>query len=243
MATSSNATPARSPRDEPSRSPPDERRQREARILDAAATLLIRWGYRKTTIDDVAREAGVGKGTIYLHWPDKNKLFSAAIARASRQTSADMMRRVTADPEGGQFHRMWTHGLLAVYANPLMSALMQGRSDIFQGLLDTLDPQTLDQLADNADAHIVQLQQAGLIRADIPVAVIMFLLGALKVGLINIAALADQLPAPAPEQLTEVISDLMRRWLDPEQPPGDSTVGKHITSAWLERSNELLAQP
>ncbi|GAC1395003.1 MAG: hypothetical protein NVSMB65_13760 [Chloroflexota bacterium] len=45
----------------------DERQRREERILDAAATLLVRWGYRKTTLDDVAREAGVGKGTIYLH--------------------------------------------------------------------------------------------------------------------------------------------------------------------------------
>src|SRR5258707_847141 len=106
--------------------PPDERRQREERILDAAAALLIRWGYRKTTIDDVAREAGVGKGTIYLHWPDKNRLFNAAIGRASRQASADMMRRVAADPDGGLFHRVWTHGMLAVFANPLMSALMQG---------------------------------------------------------------------------------------------------------------------
>ncbi len=44
----------------------DERQRREERLLDAATTLLVRWGYRKTTIDDVAREAGVGKGTIYL---------------------------------------------------------------------------------------------------------------------------------------------------------------------------------
>ena len=33
----------------------DAWQQREARILDAATTLLLRWGYRKTTIEDVAR--------------------------------------------------------------------------------------------------------------------------------------------------------------------------------------------
>ncbi len=54
-------------------SAPDERKLREERLLDVATTLLVRWGYRKTTIDDVAREAGVGKGTIYLHWKDKNE--------------------------------------------------------------------------------------------------------------------------------------------------------------------------
>src|SRR5262252_7385414 len=80
---------------------PNERQQREERILDAAATLLVRWGYRKTTIDDVAREAGVGKGTIYLHWKDKNELFRAAIWRASQQATEDMMQRIAADAEGG----------------------------------------------------------------------------------------------------------------------------------------------
>ena len=63
----------------------DERKLREERILDAATALLVRWGYRKTTIDDVAREAGVGKGTIYLHWKDKNELFRTAIWREQKR--------------------------------------------------------------------------------------------------------------------------------------------------------------
>ncbi|HEV2653667.1 MAG TPA: TetR family transcriptional regulator, partial [Ktedonobacteraceae bacterium] len=45
-----------------------KREQREERILDAAAELMVRWGYNKTTIDDIVRSAGVAKGTIYLHW-------------------------------------------------------------------------------------------------------------------------------------------------------------------------------
>src|SRR5215469_14784240 len=89
----------------------DDRTLREERILDAAATLLVRWGYRKTTIDDVAREAGVGKGTIYLHWKDKNELFMAAIWRTSKQLSDETIRRINDDPEGGRFHRLWAHGM------------------------------------------------------------------------------------------------------------------------------------
>src|SRR5579871_676478 len=103
----------------------DERRQREERILDAAATLLVRWGYRKTTIDDVAREAGVGKGTIYLHWKDKNELFRAAVIREEHRYSEDLQRRIAADPQGGLLHRVITHSMLATYSNPLMSALIR----------------------------------------------------------------------------------------------------------------------
>src|ERR1051326_7301959 len=108
----------------------DERQQREKRILDAAAALLLRWGYRKTTIDDVAREAGVGKGTIYLHWKDKNELFRAAVLRAQQRAGVEVMRRIAADPEGGRFHRLWTHGMMAAHADPLMAAIMKGQTDL-----------------------------------------------------------------------------------------------------------------
>jgi AcrR family transcriptional regulator len=50
-------------------------------ILDAAECLLARYGYRKTTMDEVAREAGIGKGTTYLYFPSKDELTLATIDR------------------------------------------------------------------------------------------------------------------------------------------------------------------
>jgi AcrR family transcriptional regulator len=218
---------------------PDERTLREERILDAAAALLVRWGYRKTTIDDVAREAGVGKGTIYLHWKDKNELFRAAVWRANQQVSADILRRIAADPEGGLAHRLWTHGMLAALANPLAAAIMKGQPDIYQGLVSALDPGIRSQLVGNAEAYIVQLQSAGLIRADIPAPVITFVLSALKVGLINAPDVVSQEEVPSMEQLAETLSDLIRRWLEPEQLPANSDAGKQILAEWLERSRDI----
>lgn len=50
-------------------------------ILDAVDVLLARYGYRKMTIEDVARQVGIGKGTIYLHFPSKEELVLAHIDR------------------------------------------------------------------------------------------------------------------------------------------------------------------
>src|SRR5207245_10540932 len=100
----------------------DERKLREERILDAATTLLVRWGYRKTTIDDVAHEAGVGKGTIYLHWKDKNDLFRAAIWRERQRYSEELQRRIAADPDGGLLHRITDHGPPAALTKPVKAA-------------------------------------------------------------------------------------------------------------------------
>src|SRR5262245_31908791 len=50
-------------------------------ILDAAERLLGRFGYRKTTMDDLAAEADIGKGTTYLHFPSKEAVFLATVDR------------------------------------------------------------------------------------------------------------------------------------------------------------------
>ncbi|HEU5369118.1 MAG TPA: TetR/AcrR family transcriptional regulator [Ktedonobacterales bacterium] len=221
---------------------PDERQQREERILDAAAALLVRWGFRKTTIDDVAREAGVGKGTIYLHWRDKNELFRAALLRAQQRAGVEVMQRIAADPEGGRFHRLWTHGMMAALADPLMAAIMKGQSDIFQGLAGAFDAGTIHQLVGDYEAYIVQLQQAGLMRADVPVSVISFVTSALKIGVINTHDLLSQEQRPSMEQLTDAISDLLRRWLEPEQLPSDTTVGKQLVTEWWEKVKEVENQ-
>jgi AcrR family transcriptional regulator len=50
-------------------------------ILDAAERLLVRYGYKKMTIDDIAKEVGIGKGTIYLHFNSKEEIALARIER------------------------------------------------------------------------------------------------------------------------------------------------------------------
>jgi AcrR family transcriptional regulator len=46
---------------------------REA-ILDSVGRLLVRYGYRKMTVEDIAHEAGIGKGTVYLYFPSKEEV-------------------------------------------------------------------------------------------------------------------------------------------------------------------------
>ncbi|HET8841446.1 MAG TPA: TetR/AcrR family transcriptional regulator [Ktedonobacteraceae bacterium] len=213
---------------------PDAYKLREERLLDAATTLLVRWGYRKTSLDDVAREAGVGKGTIYLHWKDKQDLFRAAIWRANRQASEDLKQRIAADPEGGLPHRLWTHSMLAALTNPLVAAQLRGQADIFQGLIGAFDPKARQQLVGNAETYVAQLQQAGLIRADLSVSVITYLMAVLKMGVITAPELVGQDHLPAMEQLAQTLSDLIRRWLSPEQTPADTTAGKQALGVWLD---------
>lgn len=62
--------------------------RREA-LLEAAVGVFARFGFRKTSMDEVARAAGVSRQGLYLHFADKEALFRKALAyKLSRQLSA-----------------------------------------------------------------------------------------------------------------------------------------------------------
>jgi len=60
--------------------PVQQRTTRDA-ILDATDRLLARYGYQKMTIDDLAREVGIGKGSVYLHFASKEEIALSHIDR------------------------------------------------------------------------------------------------------------------------------------------------------------------
>ena len=67
-------------------------------ILDAVDVLLARFGYRKMTMEDVARQVGIGKGTIYLHFPSKQELVLSHIDRIA-ETVILKLRDQAASPD------------------------------------------------------------------------------------------------------------------------------------------------
>jgi len=51
-------------------------------ILDAAVHVFSTKGFADATVEDVAREAGVGKGTVYLYFESKEQLLKEVVAKA-----------------------------------------------------------------------------------------------------------------------------------------------------------------
>ncbi|MCA1816333.1 MAG: TetR/AcrR family transcriptional regulator [Acidobacteria bacterium] len=76
-------------------------------ILDAADRLLARYGYRKMTVDDIAREAGIGKGTIYLHFKSKEEVALSRIDRVIEQLKDRLLEMArTTHPVPERLRRM-----------------------------------------------------------------------------------------------------------------------------------------
>ena len=81
--------------------PPSNRAERTAErreaIIEAALDEFISRGFTATRIDDVARRAGVAKGTIYLHFKDKESMFEELI----RTALVPLIGRLHAPPPSG----------------------------------------------------------------------------------------------------------------------------------------------
>jgi AcrR family transcriptional regulator len=67
------------------------------RILDAADRLLARYGYQKMTIDDLAREVGIGKGTVYLHFRSKEEIVLFRVDRVVRRLVKQLLAIAQSD--------------------------------------------------------------------------------------------------------------------------------------------------
>lgn len=140
-------------------------KSRTDRILDAAGELLLRFGHRKVTIEDISRRAGTGKGTVYLHWRTKQELFDALLRRESISLLGGMLERLRADPAEVRPHRMIRGTFVACLDAPLMMALVTEDTELLGQLRESphagQDLVATDQTFDIWTRH-------GLIRTDVP---------------------------------------------------------------------------
>jgi AcrR family transcriptional regulator len=68
-------------RPRPGRPPKDLAGDVKARILDAAQRVFLKRGYQGASLDEIAQAAPASKPTIYAHFPGKEALFEAVVAR------------------------------------------------------------------------------------------------------------------------------------------------------------------
>src|ERR1700758_5147754 len=65
-----------------------------SKLKKAARRLFVERGYHATRPQDIAREAGLGHGTFYLHFPDKRASFLAFVDDARQELDAYVRTRV-----------------------------------------------------------------------------------------------------------------------------------------------------
>lgn len=78
-----------------------EKEQRRKAIVDAAESLFFSRDYDNVSMDEIAKEAELGKGTLYLYFKDKESLFFAVVNRGVKIFRAMTMEEVKNAPTSG----------------------------------------------------------------------------------------------------------------------------------------------
>ncbi|NJM08153.1 helix-turn-helix transcriptional regulator [Candidatus Gracilibacteria bacterium] len=148
----------------------DARQGRAAQILAAAAELLLRHGYARITMEDVAQHAGVGTGTLYLHWRTKEALFETVLLGELLAIWHALDQHLAADSSEALLSRLLGRILHLVNERPLAKALFTRDSSLLGKLAQRRLLQNTQTLARATDL-LRQLRALGLVRTDVAVTV------------------------------------------------------------------------
>jgi AcrR family transcriptional regulator len=221
------------------------RGERPARILDAAVTLLLRWGYGRVTMDDIAVEAAVGTGTIYLHWKTKEALFESVLLRELHAIWGALAQRLRDAPCDVLLHRCLPALLRAVKERPLARALFTRDISLLGKLTQGRLAQQSQQLL-GADTFVATLRKLGLMRADVELDVQAHAFSAIWTGFV----LVDTVVRPDDQadlaiQL-DALAHTIRRTFEPDTLPNAQTlrdeVAPRIIALFEQVRNHLAEQ-
>lgn len=69
----------------------------KSKLLEEARTIFARYGYNKTTVDDIAKAAGKGKSTFYYYFKSKEEIFKAVIEKEAYLFRAKLIESISID--------------------------------------------------------------------------------------------------------------------------------------------------
>ena len=134
-----------------------------ARLLEVATRMFAERGV-ETSLDDVAKAAGVGIGTLYRHFPTREDLVLAVYA-AQIDALDGRSRQLATSEDPGEALREWMRGFVDFYA------VKQGMVTLLRTMIDGSRSQHFEQTRETlrvaAERMLTPAIEAGVIRQDV----------------------------------------------------------------------------
>lgn len=210
--------------------PFDARQTRGEQILIAAGSLLLRHGYQRITMEDVARMAGVGTGTLYLHWKTKEALFETVLLRELVAIWGELRQQLDADPANALLHRLLGCLLRAVKERPLAQALFSRDSTLLGKLAQSSIVLQAQPLASGAQLISI-LRELGLMRSDVALDVQAYSFSAIWAGFSLVDPLLAADDRVAVDIQVKALAHVIRLTFEPDTPPDEDALRTHVMPA------------
>jgi AcrR family transcriptional regulator len=216
---------------------------RDQRILDAAAELIVRYGYDKTTMSDVAEAVGVSRGILYLHFDSKDKLFESLFYRETLIYAGLCLERIEADPRGGTIGGIYRAVLYAINNRPLMQAIMRRDRRVFGNYLRKPGNMFAFRSAQTMWADTIRAMQAvGAVRSDADTEVLPYIMEIMSYGMISISDIRDPDEMPPFDVLLETMANIMDQLLTPDD-GGNHEAGKALIRQLFAKASAEFKPP
>src|SRR5262252_6448828 len=225
--------------------------ERERSILDVTAQLLLRHGYNKVTMSDVADAVGLNRRLVYLLFPSKDALIKALLLRELNSYAEAWNRYLDRDPLGGTVASVYRGLLAALKQLPLMAAMYTRDEQTFGNYLSRPGNFFTSWPPDPGPTreYLQAMQEIGVVRQDINTKAMAFILDALTPSIL--AALSSHTKAPLddpkrPDQpsfdeLVEAVAGLCECLLTPQAGP-NLEAGKAMMRRKIEEARAELIE-
>lgn len=136
--------------------------QKITQILEAALPVFIRYGFRKTSMADIAQAAGISRASLYLSFSNKEELFRAGSARAHENAMNEVISALSAN--GDVIARIETamttfqRSLITPFGSSMQAA------ELFKTNMELAADITLNtraQLLEHLASHLSNAEQSG----------------------------------------------------------------------------------
>jgi AcrR family transcriptional regulator len=212
---------------------------RKQALLDAAASLIIQYGYDKTTIGDVADVIGLNRALVYGYFKSKDDLLEALVRREMRKYGEFWFEHLMADPQGGTVASIYRSVAFALKNTPFMAAIVMRDPSTFGKYLRKPGNIFEGTQSQNIASGLLQsLQDAGTIRQDVNLRTITYIMDALANSLVSLPKTGQ---APAFDELLETIAEMLDRMLTPEG-GGNIEAGKNVMRQFAAEATRFFEQ-
>jgi AcrR family transcriptional regulator len=199
---------------------PTDRRERADRILDVTSELLLRWGARRVSIDEVAKRADVGKGTVYLHWRSREQLFSAVGAREAAAMAEEIATAVRDDPSEVALHRVLRRMFVEAMGRPILRAIYTQDSEVFDKVLAEPARQPLQAVKLIAiREYLGLLADSGMLREGLDPETVDYPLTATLFGFFAAEPFLPDGLSLGVEEKADQLATVLQRAFEPARPP------------------------
>ncbi|MDJ1132132.1 TetR/AcrR family transcriptional regulator [Streptomyces iconiensis] len=187
------------------------------RVLDAAFEQFCRMGMRRSTMEDVARRAGVSRITVYRRFTSKDALVEQVVQREFRryfdQFSVDVQ---SAETVADRVVLGFVSSLRVIRGNPLIGGLMAAEPDAVVPSMTGDEGRTLAVVRQFVAGRLRREQQAGNVARDVDVEVVAEMMVRISASFLVIPS--QVIDIDDEEQVREVARRFLVPMLEPPRP-------------------------